>query len=495
MSIPSDFIEVLEGVFGAHARRPAFVIAGRTHSYEDLGRRVAWIRELMDAHSMGSHVGIWLSDQVESYAAILAMWLSGRAFIPLSPLFPKARNQEILDLVKPAHVLHASAEDPGREFEGTTFVSCVGESERQLQPERLAYDPGKLAYVLFTSGSTGRPKGVKISYGNLDAFLKGFFLMPGLDLNATDRALQINDLTFDGALSCWLPPLLRGACIYTVASGAIKYLEAYKLMKEEHLTYIKMPPSTLHFLRPYFSEIHLPGVRFCFFGGEALPEKLLKEFVACVPAAQIRNVYGPTEATVSCASHDWSAVRGGGKAYRGVVSIGRALGQCQLEVRAEDGRVLGPGEEGELWIGGPQLAQGYWGEQGLGEGAFLEGFYRSGDRVLMDPDGDLMFLGRVDRQVQVQGFRVELGEVEARAREVLDSKAMAAFAMEARQGGTEIVLALEGREKGEERQGLLRHLQNRLPAYMLPARIEYLSVFPRLVSGKVDLNEIRNALH
>jgi D-alanine--poly(phosphoribitol) ligase subunit 1 len=349
--------------------------------------------------------------------------------------------------------------------------------------------------VLFTSGSTGKPKGVKISFGNLNAFITAFLNYPGIAFGPEDRALQINDMSYDGAISSWLPALMTGACVYTVPPGEIKYLAAYKLMVEHRLTYIKMPPSTLSFLRPYFSDIRLPAVRYCMFGGEALPAGLLEEFEPCVPNAVIKNLYGPTESTIFCSVYDWNDPVRGRKSLDGTVSIGRPFGRCILEVRSLSGGSVGKGEPGELWIGGPQVSAGYWQQDELTDALFVDGFYRSGDRVLMDEEGDLMFLGREDMQVQIQGFRVELGEIETRARDFLGGNQVLAYDRKASAGGSEICLVVELGDQDDagwetRRSELRQFLNGALPAYMLPSEITGLKAFPRLISGKTDRNGV-----
>jgi non-ribosomal peptide synthetase component F len=418
-------------------------------------------------------------------------------------MFPAGRNLEILRQVNFGHVLFSGEEDPSSRLPG-----CQGIHTGPFSQDPPAKDPGfrssrnlgpyapeKLAYILFTSGSTGRPKGVKISFGNLDAFARAFLAYPDIHFTPEDRALQINDLSFDGAISSWLPPLMAGASVYTVPSGGIKYLAAYKIMATHQLTYIKMPPSTLSFLRPYFHSISLPRVRYCMFGGEALPEGLLREFEPCVPNARIKNLYGPTESTIFCSVYDWNREPGQGKSLEGTVSIGRPFGGCILEVRSPAGETLGPGEAGELWIGGPQVSSGYWGNEALTKSQFVEGYYRSGDRVIRDEQGDLMFLGRVDMQVQVQGFRVELGEIETRAADLLEGRQVVAFARETSAGASEIRLVVESGSMSESgwedlRSMLVNELGTNLPPYMIPTQIHRLEIFPRLISGKTDRNGV-----
>jgi non-ribosomal peptide synthetase component F len=384
------------------------------------------------------------------------------------------------------------------------LTSDLEEISEAIPLEEVPVDRQADAYVLFTSGSSGKPKGVRISFASLDAFLGNFMAYPGYDFNSTDRFLQLYDLSFDGALPAWLPALLSGASVYTVPPGEIKYLAAYKLMQEQQLTCIKMPPSVLHLLRPYFSSIHLPAVKYCLFGGEALDVELVREFARCLPNAMIQNVYGPTECTVIATVYDfrlpgWEGLKGrAGKSWKNTVSIGRPLGNGDYRIMRSPDEACPPGTAGELWLTGEQVSSGYFKRPDLDESAFVDAgksnrYYRTGDLVMEDEDGDLMFLGRMDEQVQVQGYRVEPGDIEACARAFLGELHLQVLAGQQADGGTVLYLAIEtgisgnpGENATPDLTGLRSHLVAHLPSYMVPAHLHCMRAFPRLVSGKVD---------
>lgn len=154
------------------------------------------------------------------------------------------------------------------------------------------------AYVLFTSGSTGTAKGVRISRKSLDAFYKSYTSF-GRCTTVPTVFCRFTTFLFHGSVPCYLvPPLCTGASVFTVPQDEIKYLYAIKLMKDNDLTVVKMTPSLLTYLKPYFTKINLPAVRCCIFGGEALSLKLTEEWMRCIPNSLIQNAYGPTEATV-----------------------------------------------------------------------------------------------------------------------------------------------------------------------------------------------------
>jgi D-alanine--poly(phosphoribitol) ligase subunit 1 len=480
----------------------AFFINETWYTYRELASLVAGIQDIIMADlGRTAHVGVFLSNDLHTYASILALWMSGKAFVPVNPQFPAARNRSVMDQMNLEVVLHSGGLDPDQLIPGCRSVDTghLG-LDTGLQPVLDTFDGGRDAYVLFTSGSTGKPKGVRISFFNLNAFLGDFMEYPAYSFIPEDRFLQIYDLSFDGSIPSWVVPLACGASVFTVPSGEIKYLAAYKLMQEHQLTFIKMPPSTLTFLRPYFPSIHLPAVKYCLLGGEALPGSLAKEFESCIPNALIQNVYGPTETAVISLIYDWNGDGNGRKEHLGIASVGKPIGSCKVMVLADDNQAAEPGVIGELIIAGNQVSPGYWNNRELNQRAFIDRevdgkslrFYRTGDMVMMDQEGDLMFLGRNDEQVQVRGYRVELGEIESLAREFLGGKNVMAAGIASEAADMQLFLAIESAPM--DPGPLRKHLEMHLPPYMVPGKVKFIQKFPRLVSGKLDRRAIQEQL-
>jgi len=498
-----DFTDYLQRILDHMSGQPsrnAFYIAGSWHTYGELASLVAGIQVLLDGTGTdGEHVGVYVQDDIRTYASILAAWFSGKGFTPVNPLFPAGRNRRIMEQLGLKTVLHSGGYTGSPEPDGVSFVS-TGDVRPQVgrTPELADFSRDRDAYVLFTSGSTGEPKGVRISFQNVHAFVRDFINYPLYDFNREDRFLQIYDLSFDASVHCYTVPLVVGACVFTVPPGAIKYLAAYKLMQEMELTFVKMPPSTLSYLRPYFSKVRLPRLKYCLLGGEAFPADLVEEFAPCIPHALIQNVYGPTEVTVNCLIYDWRipGEKGRKKQMNGTGSIGRGFGTNATLVAGASGEPASPGTEGELLVAGEQVSPGYWKNEELNNRSFMireEGgkplrYYRTGDWALEDEEGDLMFLGRKDGQVQVRGYRVELGEIEHLARTFLDGVNVMALGLRKGSGDVRICLAVESAEFS--RDGLRDHLAAHLPPYMVPESIVSIPEFPRQVSGKTDRKKI-----
>jgi len=338
-------------------------------------------------------------------------------------------------------------------------------------------------------------KGVRINRRNIDAFHRAYIDF-GPEYSHSDRFLQIYDISFDGSVPCYLVALCAGASVFTVPQDEIKYLYAYKLMKEQELTVVKMTPSTLNYLQPYFQSINLPMVRVCHFGGEALSVSIVEEWVRCVPNALIQNVYGPTEATIDSLMYNYNSGKFQKKSEGGIISLGNGFGDFEYAVIDAEGARLEPGQKGELCLHSAQVMSGYWSDEEKTARAFIslettngkKRFYRTGDLVSRDTDGFFMYHGRIDSQVQIQGYRVELEEIEKHARDASGKQNVAAVPVNNKSGNSEIVLFISGDEHSHD--SLLVEMQTKLPYYMIPSRIIFRKELPLLSNGKTDRKKL-----
>ena len=349
-----------------------------------------------------------------------------------------------------------------------------------------------MAYILFTSGSTGRPKGVAITIGNVAAFEDSFFSL-GIQLTQEDRCLQMFDLTFDMSVGSYVAPLLCGACVYTIAPGSIKWQEVFRLIDDYEITEAQLVPSVIHYLRPYFDEIDAPAMRYVLFAGEGLPAEDVKLWQKCVPNAKIWNVYGPTENTVY--STYYLLPHDNVREVNGIVCIGKDMKHVQTLIIDDNNMPLPQGEMGELCLSGRQLTPGYWRNSEKNNEAFftLNGhrWYHTGDICSVDTSGEIMYYGRKDSQVQIQGYRVELSEVEHVARRYFnDAVNVVALPIDDGNGNVAIALAIEA-EKQNDDDELMSYLRQYLPSYMMPLSISYINPFPLNTSNKIDRKLIK----
>jgi non-ribosomal peptide synthetase component F len=300
------------------------------------------------------------------------------------------------------------------------------------------------------------------------------------------------ELTFDVSVVSTLYPLTLGACIYTVGFEDVKYLKVFDILERYELTFATVAPSLLQLIAPYFDEISLPNLKYLAVTAEASSVDTLERFRHCAPNAQFVNLYGPTEGTIYCTVYHIPST-GQIKQYNGMTAIGRPLKNVDIRLVDEKGNCVPIGEQGELWICGPQVMSGYWKDERKTATALFRDpsgkiFYKTNDICIMDKDGDLLYCGRKDNQIKIQGFRVELSEIEYDAHQFFNENHNAAAVALDREGCKEIHLAVDCTQ--EELEGLSNYLKEKLPSYMIPKQIHCLDSFPLNTNNKIDRKAI-----
>lgn len=471
-----------------YSQHRAFCINGEYYSYAHFVLRVAAIAKSLQ-HVAGTDVALVTNNDLDTYASIFAIWFTGKMYVPISPETPVEWNQHIIDQVGIKTILNSVETlnfDP-LDFEDSVnwLKTCV---------EGADFD-NQLAYIFFTSGSTGTPKGVMITKKNVASFAEAFWEM-GYDINEQDRCLQMFELTFDLSVMSYLIPLLKGACVYTIPKDKIKYSYIFELMDEKDLTVALMVPSILNYLRPYFSEIDCPKMKYSLFCGEALNGQVAEEWAECLPNARIDNVYGPTEDTIFCTCYTLKR-NAENDSYNGILSIGKPMLNNLAVVFNEASEPAAVNETGELCLAGAQLTPGYFNNPRLNEEQFFtinhQGtetrFYRTGDLCIQRKNGNIDYVGRKDSQVKIQGFRIELSEVEFHAKKAIDGKTeLVSVAIKNTAGNNEIAMVFESEEFDVE--DLKAHLKSKMPSYMVPTQYYFLKPFPLNVNGKIDRKTI-----
>lgn len=486
-------IAQLSQVLETYQERPAFCIEHIYYSYQQLAETIAAIRWELQSRPE-KNVGLVANDDLQTYASILALWMEGKCYIPLHPGQPLERCLDIIEQMDMTLVLDSSSETRYQHVDVIMTAQLDGANATLEQP--VACDDSELAYILFTSGSTGRPKGVPLTRGNLQAFVDAFFAM-GITLTPEDKGMQMFDLTFDLSVMSYLLPLLAGGCVYTVSYKHVKYMAAFELLDTYPITFFMIVPSVIHYLRPYVDELNLPQLRYAMFAGEALMDDDLAAWAACVPNARIMNTYGPTEDTILCTYYDYHPGQPN-KTVNGIVSIGRGMQGVDTFIADDAGRPVATGEKGELCLAGAQLTPGYWRNEEKNREAFFmkdgKRYYRTGDICVADEDGDIMYYGRKDSQIKIQGFRIELSEIECVARDYFDnSTAVVALPMGDERGVNRIELVVESADTSTE-QGLMERVKKKLPVYMVPAKIHYRHKFPLNVNNKIDRKKLKEEI-
>lgn len=483
-------LKQLKENFQKHGQRNAFYIKEQFYTYRQLQQKSFAIAHWLQQNNPNKKpVGIIADDDFDTYAAILGILFSGAAYVPILSSYPKDRSQSIVEqagldiILSPVKISDLNLTSTEKVTETHTIQAT---DESYTIPKIKDND---FAYILFTSGSTGKPKGVPLSHENLWGFMDSFFAL-GYNLTPDDRFLQMFDLTFDLSVMSYLAPLLVGGCVYTVGNDGVKFMSIYSLLEDHQLTFTLMVPSMLSYLRPYFDEMELPQLRHSLFCGEALYAEVAKEWQQCLPNGLVQNVYGPTEATIFCLTYDCNNTI---KSYNEMVCIGKPMKNVKAIVVDENNQLVPQTEKGELCVTGAQVTPGYLNNPKKNVEAFFdfEGtrYYRTGDSVYQDADGDYMYCGRTDYQVKVKGgFRVELNEIEAHAHHFTHISNIAAVAQTNDIGIAQIFLYLEG-YNGDVNE-VYEYLKTQVPDYMLPEKIINLPAFPLNNNGKVDRKQL-----
>jgi len=421
----------------------------------------------------GTSVGLCLGRSWRTVPALLAVWWVGASAVPVDDKHPADRLAYQLDDAG-IEVLLGDRLPAGAAPEGAATIDPDGDATVALpRPAGRADD---CAYLIYTSGTTGRPKGVEVSYRALGTFLGAI-----QTLGLTRGGLGFNPLSpaFDGWLWCTLLYLLHGQGVALVdlarGDGGVDLAASIEAVAPRTVC---LSPSLLSACPD-----DLPSVDVLVVAGEPCPPGLVRRFAG----RRLLNVYGPTEATIAAT---WADSASGDD----VTTIGRAAPGYATYVLDSERRPVPPGEDGELYIGGPAVARGYRNRPGLTAARFVPDpftadgarMYRTGDLVREDVGGQLRFLGRIDDQVKVRAFRVELGEVERTAGAVDGVRAAAAFLVSS---GDALGLALTvtpGTDPATCVEKVRATCGERLPDFMVPVAVEVLPALPTTPTGKVD---------
>ncbi|PHN54303.1 non-ribosomal peptide synthetase [Pseudomonas sp. ICMP 8385] len=419
---------------------------------------------------------------------LLAILKAGGAYVPLDPDYPAERLAYMLAdsgvqlLLTQTHLLQQL---PAAEGVSVIAMDSLKLDSWPTQAPGLHLNADNLAYVIYTSGSTGQPKGVGNTHGALAERLQ--WMQATYQLDASDVLLQKAPISFDVSVWECFWPLISGCRLVLAGPGEHRDPHRIAQLVQAHGV------TTLHFVPPLlqlFVDEPLAGectsLRRVFSGGEALPAQLRNRLLALLPMVQLHNRYGPTETAINV-TH-WHCQRADGERS----PIGRPLGNVIGRVLDAQFNLLPAGVPGELCIGGVGLARGYLGRAGLTAERFVADplgaagarLYRTGDRVRWTADGVLEYLGRLDQQVKLRGFRVEPEEIQARLL-AQAGIAQALVLIRDTAGGAQLIGYYTASGKLDE-QDVKAALAAELPEYMVPAQLIRLDVMPLGPSGKVD---------
>ncbi len=493
------FVPVSARVAAVEGARIALVHGDRRLTYAEVNARANALAHALIRRGLGceDRVALRLARSPDAFVAILAVLRAGAAYVPVDPEAPQERRDTVL---RQAGARLLLTDGPGeapaacpilRLDDPDAFAGPPTEPGRAIHPDQLAYG-------IFTSGSTGQPKGVAVAHAPLAMHAQAVGDRYGLTRD--DRVLHLIALSFDGATEAWLAALIHGGRLVIGEPRGWTAEDTLEAIRREGVTVTGMSPALLSSL----AEAHaragggpLP-TRSWTAGGEAFGRDAFRAVRKTFAPARIINGYGPTETVITplllTVEPDTPAAAWDGADW---LPIGTPVGARTAHVLDATLQEVGLGVPGELYLGGLGLARGYVGAPAETAARFVPDpfgapggrLYRTGDRVVRRADGSLAYLGRLDAQVKVRGFRIEPGEVEAH---LLAHPRCREAAVTAVKRGEEahLVAYVAGRGGAEAAadlaDALAAHLCERLPAHMRPSRIVVLAALPRLASGKLD---------
>lgn len=468
--------------------RPAVRCGDEAVTYRELGQRAAAVAALLREWEIGTgnRVPVLVHTSAGTVAALLGTWLTGAAFVPIDPMWPKGRIETVLRELAPPLILV-----PDNETSPSFSVEAVSLPIGIDLPELPTADADGPAYVIFTSGTSGTPKGVLVGHAQLAHYATAVRQELGLPEGAGFAA--VSTLAADLSYTAIFPTLAGGGCVHLIdADTATSPGALGRRLHEAPVNAMKVVPSHLTALLAEAADpATLLPTDVLVLGGEMLPRSLVERLHELAPNLRIYNHYGPTETTIGA-----SLLRLDTPVDRRCASVpvGAGLGDNLLTVADDEGSPLPPWCPGEVLITGPGVGMGYLNDAGDHASGFggqgISRYYRSGDLGRVVPGAGIEILGRLDDQVKVRGHRVQLQEIEAL---LLRQRGVTACAVVARVDGNGLVSHLDAYVVTEPHDGrsiTARDLQIALRRRVVPAVVptgwQLLDGLPLTGSGKVD---------
>jgi len=480
--------------------RPALELPNSIYSYRELTEAAASVAQsIIELNDPCPFIAVVADKSFSCYSGILGILMAGKAYMPLNPRFPAARNLYMME--KAGIRILIAGENADDELDtildsyssGIYVIFPEGGTSQVTCEVTLPQNP---AYLLFTSGTTGKPKGVAVSIRNLSSYLD--FMMKTFDFQPEDRFTQNFDLTFDLSVHDLFLAWSSGACL-CVPQDNSSFAMARFIREKQPTVWFSVPSVVLlmdrmRLLKPGA----FPSVRLSFFCGEALHSRLANAWKTATPQSRLVNLYGPTEATIAITCYELPENSELWKSELGIISIGHIFEGNSFILQGATSQVTCEVGEGELCVGGNQVVDGYFQNEEADIDSFytdpvsLQKWYKTGDLVKVDEDGDLFFLGRKDAEVKISGYRVNLKEIENVLAEY-ESVGQAVVILDKTGDDQGMILAfiLEKEEEKAEEKELDAFCRQQLPWYMVPGKFIFVKEIPLNLNGKVDIASLK----
>lgn len=478
---------------------------------EELSRKIA--DTILSIKYAQQPVIIIGSKSFYTHAAICGTIISGSYYSPLNEMFPLERNLNIIKLSK-AEILILDYTDfscyeeilnningyniicPDEHYDFLTnkFTNHTFYKAQNYNNNFFNAEISDTAYMLFTSGSTGIPKGIKISHFNLSSYIQAFIKRNSV--TNKDKIMQMNDLTFDLSIHSIFLSFIFGACLYVPDSNS--KINPNKFIISNEITHILMVPSSLVIMKKLrlLKNSIFPSIKYLAFCGEALPFNNAVLMAEAAPNAKLENIYGPTEATIACTYFEFNKNTKELPEYAGSMPIGKAYNGMEVFLIDENKNIIS-NDIGQIVLSGRQLAKGYINNEIQTKEKFVKinnkDCYLTGDLGRL-VNGELVFLGRNDAQVQIKGYRVELYEIENALSKIENIISNAVIPTPVNAATYENLTAfITIKSKINENQ-IKNILSQKLPPYMVPNQYIILDNMPLNSNGKIDRNQLKNML-
>lgn len=507
--------------------RLALEVDDISYTYQQLAAVSAKIGKSIKSNKKSSKplVAFLCYRSLAAYASVLGILSAGKGYVPLNPNFPKKRILAILSIIDSDIVIIGQecneylkillpeldksftfimqdfneSDNLSKKYANQQFIDLT-EIDFNLQ-ELIASDvhPDSTAYLLFTSGSTGKPKGVPVSHKNVTSYID--YTCARYDFETDDRFSQSFDMTFDLSVHdmfiCWE----SGACLCCIPEKSV--MLPAKFIKDKKLTVWFSVPSVGMFLSKMrmLKPNSFPTLRYSLFCGEPLPESLAQKWQDAAPNSILENLYGPTEATIAITNYQWNNKLSPALCRNGIVPIGWTFDSQKSCIVNNKFKSVAKGEKGELCLGGSQVTNGYLNDPEKTRAQFISIeemgrmiWYRTGDLVRQDENGCMHYIERLDNQVQILGFRVELQEIDAILRKASGLELAISIAWPIKDSRAEGVVGFICGDKEMNSRLIINYCKKYLPPYMVPSKIYFIDKMPLNANGKINRAELIKGL-
>ena len=480
--------------------RPAVIDAdGRETSYSELQGQAAKVAAFLRSKGIEREaiVAVHMQRSSKLLASMLGVMEAGGAFMLMEPGLPLDRLRSMADQARIAALITDKAMPVIPEYLERThrFDDILSADLAEEHVIDASSDPASLACVIFTSGSTGVPKGAMLEHGNLLNYLGE--IKDTYSFGSEDRTLQKTLLSFDASLIELMLPMISGGSVVMPEPGVEADMRRLAGIAELHrVSYVFFAPAQLRFF------LEIPGIerlnrslRVIACGGESVPDSLVTKHLETLKAS-LYQIYGPTETSIAVAQ--WNCRSGHGQPKP---PLGRPNWNVDILIMDDHDRPVPPGMPGELWIGGAQTGRGYINNEEETKKRFVTDpletgsdrrYYRTGDLARFLPDGNILFLGRMDDQLKVRGVRIELGDVTAALLRCHGVREAIVLAEPDGEGSNRLRAWVTVKEDVEVNESLIRSsMADLLPGYMVPFRIHVIDSIPLTPHGKTDNRALR----